>query len=70
MRVATHGVRIARGIVTHWHDEPITSYEMACRCLDMIERTTGERGEVEQIVASIPFGSVPAGQLGERETPA
>lgn len=45
----THGVRIARGLITHWKDVPITSRAMAAECLGVIEEWTGERGVVVPI---------------------
>jgi hypothetical protein len=50
-----YGVRISLGVVTYWNDEPIRTYEMACRALERIEQTTGERGTIDRILASLPM---------------
>jgi len=47
------GVRIERGIVTYWQDVPLTTWELADACRQAIEKFTGERGEIEEVLVSV-----------------
>lgn len=52
---STYGVRIARGLITRWKGEPITSRAIAAECLGVIEEWTSERGV---IVRATPIGQI------------
>lgn len=41
-------VRIGRGLVTHWRDAPLTTWDMANQLRQAIQDYTGEVGEVEE----------------------
>lgn len=42
-------VRIARGLVTHWGDEPLLTVEQAQECRKAILDHTGEDGQIERV---------------------
>lgn len=43
-------IRIDAGLVTHWQNEPLTTYEEAQACRDAIQEHTGEVGEIEEVL--------------------
>ena len=49
MNAPQWGVRIGRGIVTYFNDEPLVTWEQACEAREKIEAATGEFGEVEKV---------------------
>lgn len=47
-------VRISRGLVTHWNNEPLMTWEQADECRQRIAELQHEDGEVEQVLLSVP----------------
>ncbi len=43
-------VRISRGLVTHWIDGPLTTWEQADECRKAILDYLNEDGEIEKVV--------------------
>ena len=43
------GVRLGRGIVTYFNDEPLITWEQAVQTREKIQQATGEWGEVEKV---------------------
>jgi hypothetical protein len=43
------GVRLGRGVVTYFNDEPLVTWEQAVQAREKIEAATGEWGEVEKV---------------------
>jgi hypothetical protein len=52
-KAPAYGVKITRGTVTRWKDEPISSRAMAAHCAGVIEEWTGERGEIVEVTVSV-----------------
>ena len=46
-------VRISRGLVTHWLDHPLRTYEEAQEARRAILDYTGELGEIEEVLLSV-----------------
>lgn len=45
-------VRISRGLVTHWNNEPLLTWEQANECRQRIEELQHEVGSVEKVILS------------------
>ena len=46
-------VRITRGLVTHWNNEPLLTWEQADECRQRIEELQHESGTVERVLLSV-----------------
>jgi hypothetical protein len=50
------GVRLGRGVVTYFNDEPLVTWTQAVQAREKIEELTGEWGEVEKVYSLPEIG--------------
>jgi hypothetical protein len=43
------GIRIGRGLVTHFNGQSLVTWEQAVQAREQIEKATGEWGEIEKV---------------------